>query len=154
MNSYDYNEVARVARQAILDGRSAALAIAAHYGIEESNARHVVTKARGRGHDIPYVRQGGARIVEPRQVVEFEYSREPWMQFSACKDMDPNLFFPSRGQDWTQAKKVCDSCPCKKACLDYALRLELKHGIFGGTSEAQRRPMRREYKRNWRERVA
>ena len=153
MNHYDYDEVARVAMQAARDGRSAALAIAAHYGIEESNARHVITKARARGHAIPYARQGGARVMEPRKV-ELQFTPEPWMDYAACRDLDPDIFFPGAGSEGNEAKKVCAVCPCKKSCLDYALRTEIKHGIWGGTSERERRALRREYKRNWRERVA
>jgi WhiB family redox-sensing transcriptional regulator len=45
-----------------------------------------------------------------------------------------------------QAKAVCNSpCPIKDECLDYALNIgeTLAQGVFGGTTEKERRAMRR-----------
>lgn len=67
----------------------------------------------------------------------------PWMQFAACRGMDPNLFFPGRGEDPGPAKAVCAGCPVRLECLDHALANGEKHGVFGGTSERERRRLRR-----------
>jgi WhiB family transcriptional regulator, redox-sensing transcriptional regulator len=71
-----------------------------------------------------------------------------WRQRAACRDQDPELFFPvseigpgARQAD--QAKAVCAGCPVRAACLEYALDNGLDHGIFGGTTETERRALRR-----------
>lgn len=67
-----------------------------------------------------------------------------WLDAAACKDMDSEVFFPGRGMDLQPAKQVCKRCPIKELCLEYALRNEEKFGVWGGTSERERRAMRRE----------
>ena len=63
---------------------------------------------------------------------------------AACLGLDPNLFFPERGASVDAAKRVCMSCPVRAECLEFALVEVVKHGIFGGTSERERRRLRRE----------
>jgi len=63
---------------------------------------------------------------------------------AACLGLDPNLFFPERGASVDAAKRVCMSCPVRAECLEFALVEVVKHGIFGGTSEHERRRLRRE----------
>jgi hypothetical protein len=68
-----------------------------------------------------------------------------WMAAAACRTASPNLFFPQRGDPQhatAAAKAVCDTCPVRDACLDYALATSQKHGIWGGMSERQRRGLR------------
>lgn len=66
-----------------------------------------------------------------------------WADQAACTHLDPNLFYPNRGQA-IDAKVVaaCDRCPVRPACLGWALRRE-HHGYWAGTSERGRRRMRR-----------
>lgn len=66
-----------------------------------------------------------------------------WYEDAECKGKDGNLFYPERGGDVKEALKICGQCPVRLACLDYALRERINHGIWGGTSERQRRKMRR-----------
>jgi WhiB family redox-sensing transcriptional regulator len=40
-----------------------------------------------------------------------------------------------------RAKAICRSCPVRKECLDYALRIREQHGIWGGLNETERRLM-------------
>jgi WhiB family transcriptional regulator, redox-sensing transcriptional regulator len=69
-----------------------------------------------------------------------------WQKQAACLGLDPDLFFPDRGDmdRVREAKAVCGRCPVRSACLDYALKAGEKHGIFGGKSERERRQMRRQ----------
>lgn len=69
---------------------------------------------------------------------------EPWLQHAACRGSNPDLFFPPRGSNiqMAQAKRICSTCPVIQNCLEYALQLGLTHGVFGGTSERERRRMR------------
>lgn len=41
------------------------------------------------------------------------------------------------------AKAVCESCPVREACLRYALETNQEAGVWGGTSEEERRKLRR-----------
>lgn len=72
-----------------------------------------------------------------------------WRNEAVCKDTDPELFFPvgTTGQALLQidrAKEVCDECPVKVRCLDFAIETNQDSGIWGGTSEEERRNIRRQ----------
>jgi WhiB family transcriptional regulator, redox-sensing transcriptional regulator len=75
-------------------------------------------------------------------------SRLDWLDLGACRDEDPDLFFPiaSAGPGLTQvtaAKAVCARCSVRAACLSFALEAGQDHGVWGGTSEDERRALRR-----------
>ena len=70
-----------------------------------------------------------------------------WWSLAACQHADPDLFFPvsGMGPDRAQlvgAKAVCDRCPVRPDCLRYALAAGPVQGVWGGTSEEERRLMR------------
>ena len=62
-----------------------------------------------------------------------------WMAQGNCADKPPSLFFPSDGVGVEVAKRVCADCPMKVMCLEYALSNRIDHGVWGGTSERERR---------------
>ncbi|MEI2699479.1 MAG: WhiB family transcriptional regulator [Microthrixaceae bacterium] len=62
-----------------------------------------------------------------------------WMAQGNCADKPPSLFFPSDGVGVEVAKRVCADCPMKAMCLEYALSNRIDHGVWGGTSERERR---------------
>lgn len=73
-----------------------------------------------------------------------------WRDQSACRDTDPDLFFPvgTTGPAIEQidnAKAVCDRCEVRQPCLDFALTSNQDSGIWGGTSEEERRKLRRQW---------
>jgi WhiB family redox-sensing transcriptional regulator len=77
---------------------------------------------------------------------------EGWEAQGACKHSDPDLFFPvaSRGpalRQLAKAKKVCERCPVRTQCLEYALQSGQSFGVWGGASEEERRLMRRRLRR-------
>lgn len=69
-----------------------------------------------------------------------------WMERGACRlpNVETWIFFPGRGDLETvaAAKAVCATCPVTTECAAYAARNNL-HGIWGGTSEKERRTIRR-----------
>jgi WhiB family transcriptional regulator, redox-sensing transcriptional regulator len=65
-----------------------------------------------------------------------------WLQAGACRGLDPATFFPERGEDERRGKAICQTCSVRTECLTYALDAGEKFGIWGGTSERQRRTMR------------
>jgi WhiB family redox-sensing transcriptional regulator len=62
-----------------------------------------------------------------------------WMAVGNCRIEPPATFFPSDGVGVEIAKRICVECPVKQACLEYALENRIDHGVWGGTSERQRR---------------
>jgi WhiB family redox-sensing transcriptional regulator len=67
-----------------------------------------------------------------------------WFDKANCAGVDPDLFFPERGDTATvkEAKAVCSGCVVRLRCLNYAIVNGETHGIWGGTSERQRRRLR------------
>jgi WhiB family redox-sensing transcriptional regulator len=69
-----------------------------------------------------------------------------WRNYAACRDVDPDLFFPlgpvgASLPQIEQAKQVCRTCPVSKTCLRWALDNE-DAGVWGGTTEEERRGYR------------
>ena len=62
-----------------------------------------------------------------------------WMANGNCAHRDPSTFFPSDGVGVDVARKICADCPVQGPCLEYALANRIDHGVWGGTSERQRR---------------
>ena len=62
-----------------------------------------------------------------------------WMARGNCSFEPPATFFPSDGVGVEVAKRICETCPSKEPCLEYALAHRIDHGVWGGTSERQRR---------------
>ncbi len=74
--------------------------------------------------------------------------QEDWRDDAACRHTAPDLFFPvgSTGQAVEQiaaAKAVCARCPVREPCLEFALLTHQDAGVWGGTSEDERRAIRR-----------
>lgn len=70
----------------------------------------------------------------------------PNLPEAACIDADPWLFFPPAGGNnlavEREAKAVCLSCTERTDCLSWALENDV-WGIWGGTTDRERRTMRR-----------
>lgn len=71
-----------------------------------------------------------------------------WRDVAACRDTDPDLFFPvgTTGAAVDQiaaAKAVCDACAAREACLQFAIENNQDSGVWGGTCEEERRKLRR-----------
>ena len=69
------------------------------------------------------------------------FDTAPWMRHAACKGEDQALFFPERGESLASARVICAGCPVREACLEYAIEHRIRHGVWGGTSERERRPL-------------
>ena len=61
----------------------------------------------------------------------------------------PNHFErkPEKDRRESVARAVCAGCPVRLACLEYALAVRERHGIWGGLNELERRRLlqRREF---------
>jgi WhiB family transcriptional regulator, redox-sensing transcriptional regulator len=67
-----------------------------------------------------------------------------------CAQVDPELFFPDSSAEiqvnLRTVKPLCKSCEFQEACLEYALKHPELQGIWAGTTDNERRLIRR-YKR-------
>jgi WhiB family transcriptional regulator, redox-sensing transcriptional regulator len=86
----------------------------------------------------------------PASVIALANAEYGWRAEALCRDTDPELFFPigTTGAALVQidhARAVCRQCPVQADCLDFALSTNQDSGIWGGTSEEERRILRREY---------
>ena len=73
---------------------------------------------------------------------------EDWRTDAACRDTDPDLFFPvgTTGpaiEQIASAKAVCGECDAQAECLEFALATNQDSGVWGGTSEEERRKLRK-----------
>ena len=74
---------------------------------------------------------------------------ESWQLKAACRGPHATVFFPpphferkdDREEREARAKAICAGCPVRRPCLDYAVAIREPHGIWGGLSEAERRPL-------------
>ncbi|MDA8313969.1 MAG: WhiB family transcriptional regulator [Actinomycetota bacterium] len=74
---------------------------------------------------------------------ELRAFRADWIEQANCRGVDPELFFPARGEPTRDAKALCKGCVVREECLDYALAHGERWGIWGGTTERDRRRLRR-----------
>ncbi|HEY7142897.1 MAG TPA: WhiB family transcriptional regulator [Streptosporangiaceae bacterium] len=77
---------------------------------------------------------------------------DDWRSQGACLAEDPELFFPlsALGPGHAQiaaAKAVCGRCAVRRECLGFAVSTGQEHGVWGGTSEDERRAMRPQHGR-------
>lgn len=78
------------------------------------------------------------------------YAFEPkdWMDRALCRNFDPDLWFPNVGHDAREAKAVCQHCPVRLECLQFAMDgadtwAGLSYGVWGGTNATERYGNRR-----------
>jgi WhiB family transcriptional regulator, redox-sensing transcriptional regulator len=60
----------------------------------------------------------------------------------ACYGLDPELFHPERGASTSNARAVCAACAVRPDCLRWAITNHEHFGVWGGTSERERRRIR------------
>ena len=76
------------------------------------------------------------------------WQRREWRSRSACLSADPDLFFPISASaavapQIARAKAICAGCPVRTACLGFAMAHREVLGIWGGTTDEERRKARR-----------
>jgi WhiB family redox-sensing transcriptional regulator len=83
-----------------------------------------------------------------RPLVVEDDGRQAWLDRAACRDQDPERFFPESGEQVkaAEAKAICEGCQVRDQCLDLAVtaagRLAGDHGVFGGTLPGERSRLR------------
>jgi|DEB3_MinimDraft_2_1074329.scaffolds.fasta_scaffold12974_3 hypothetical protein len=76
----------------------------------------------------------------------FRPNKPAWHDLAECHGRH-HLFFSDRRDDIIEAKQLCQYCPVRQTCLDYAIAGD-EHGIWGGltTMERQRYVQARSHK--------
>jgi WhiB family redox-sensing transcriptional regulator len=80
----------------------------------------------------------------------FDWDEDNWRPRASCQTTDAELFFPvgsgfAATEQIDAAKKVCEACSVRVECLTFALRTNQEAGIWGGTSEDERRKLRKRW---------
>lgn len=73
-----------------------------------------------------------------------------WMDDGACVGEPVELWFPdgaASGDGTALARTVCQTCPVRAECLEWALTVPEEHGMWGGKSARERRAIRRQRQR-------
>lgn len=71
-----------------------------------------------------------------------------WRELGACRGLDPEVFFPETDEEADIAKNICATCDVRVACLEHALSSREKVGVWGGTTERERRRIIRQRRRS------
>ncbi len=78
-------------------------------------------------------------------------TEDSWQIRAACRGPQSTVFFPpstferkdEKLEREGRAKDICRTCPARRPCLEYAVRIREPHGIWGGLNELQRARLRR-----------
>jgi WhiB family transcriptional regulator, redox-sensing transcriptional regulator len=90
----------------------------------------------------------GGKNVALTWIRTHDWDAEDWRDRASCRDTSPELFFPigTTGLALDQidaAKQVCEECPVAGQCLEFALATNQEAGVWGGTTEDERRRLRK-----------
>ena len=66
-----------------------------------------------------------------------------WHKRAACRGQGPADFVRGPKSDYGAIRELCETCPVRPECLDYALGDESLTGLWGGTTDTERRMIRR-----------
>ena len=67
-----------------------------------------------------------------------------WQRHAACRGLEADIFYPTdsdgSGDDDAafEAKAVCAACAVSGECLEYAIAVREKDGVWGGQTAAER----------------
>ena len=80
-------------------------------------------------------------------MIDFTPQTKEWKSYALCPTVDPEIFFPDKGGDPRDAKRICMRCPVRNQCLEEALARPEVWGVWGGTTEYDRKNLRRRQRR-------
>lgn len=97
-----------------------------------------MTRARmPRPHEVAAARR------DPRlmRAQDERQSDSAWRTRGACRQVDPETFFPAPNEAADAAIALCRNCPVQGPCLAWALDVGDCHGVWGATTPRERRAM-------------
>ena len=71
-----------------------------------------------------------------------------WRQRAACRGVEPDIFYPVSDEEAEEAKAICEECPVRQPCLEYAIANREKDGVWGGATERERRRIIRQRRKS------
>lgn len=81
-----------------------------------------------------------------------------WQEHAACINVDTAIFFPNSSSTskaastaWNTPKLICDTCPVRLKCLDFAIKWRLTNGMYGGKTPEERNKIRQQRKKEEKE---
>lgn len=72
------------------------------------------------------------------EILDTNPSPRDWIGDAICSQTDPDIFFPNHGQSAAAAKLVCQTCPVKTACAQWAADADVRFGVWGGINTRAR----------------
>jgi WhiB family redox-sensing transcriptional regulator len=72
-----------------------------------------------------------------------------WRERGRCKGVDPAVFYPDDDDEdpAEEAKEICASCVVREVCLEHAIAMREKIGVWGGYTSRERRRLVRQRRR-------
>jgi WhiB family transcriptional regulator, redox-sensing transcriptional regulator len=120
-------------------------------GVSDSYVRHLTWQLRTRHQQPPLAERLAAadqQLTSPPPAVQRADGERDWRLDAACREVDPELFFPEPGQapQAAAAKQVCAGCAVRGPCLEAAVHgpqaRDDHTGIFAGTTARDRVALR------------
>jgi WhiB family transcriptional regulator, redox-sensing transcriptional regulator len=62
-----------------------------------------------------------------------------WQSRAACREANLEIFYSGEAEDTRAAVRVCRTCPVRRPCFEAALTRGETFGVWGGTTERERR---------------
>jgi WhiB family transcriptional regulator, redox-sensing transcriptional regulator len=116
-------------------------------GVSDSYVRHITWQLRRQAGQPPLAERLAAtnrQLASPPSPIPSGDGKRDWRLEAACREVDPELFFPDPGQvpQVAAAKQVCAGCAVRGPCLEQALHgpqaRDDHAGIFAGTTPSDR----------------
>jgi WhiB family transcriptional regulator, redox-sensing transcriptional regulator len=80
-------------------------------------------------------------VDEPVTLEDFLH-RPRWHAEALCRGLT-GIFFSAAPANLARARAICEACPVRQKCFDYAMADPDLMGLWGGFTEKERRAMRR-----------
>ena len=79
---------------------------------------------------------------------------QTWQRNASCVGLDSSIFYPPTDREAGRAKAVCAECPVRQDCLEFALTVREKEGVWGGLTAVERQRLVRRRRRQCRAALA
>lgn len=77
-----------------------------------------------------------------------------WQRNASCVGIDSSIFYPPTDEESGRAKAVCAECPVRQDCLEFAITVREKEGVWGGATAVERQRLVRRRRRQRRAALA
>jgi WhiB family transcriptional regulator, redox-sensing transcriptional regulator len=85
-----------------------------------------------------------ASLYGTREADDAQSAAGAWRKRAACWNAPPWLMFDPKRSAQRRALALCQGCPVRQACLDYALFYDEPFGVWGGMTPGERARLKEE----------